>query len=90
MDPLSALSLSGNIVQFLEFAANLFSETKQVLDNGSTLSSIHLRRVAKEAEDMSQSLAKQLSRSAIAESASSDETVCAQLIQFTGRLLTLT
>ncbi|KAF2730145.1 hypothetical protein EJ04DRAFT_586887, partial [Polyplosphaeria fusca] len=46
MDPLSALGLAANIVQFVEFGATVFRETKEIAEHGSTVSSKDLASLA--------------------------------------------
>ena len=46
MDPLSALGLASNIVQFVEFGATIFRETKEIADAGSTISTSYLADLA--------------------------------------------
>lgn len=48
MDPLSALGLASNIVQFVEFRATIFRETKEIADTGSTISTSYLADLAKD------------------------------------------
>jgi len=45
-DPLSAISLAANVLQFIDFACGLFSTAKQIYKDGNTAEISHLEDIA--------------------------------------------
>ena len=48
MDPLSAISLAGNVTQFFDFGVKLLSKAEQIRKDGSTAEDNHLGNVRKD------------------------------------------
>jgi hypothetical protein len=53
LEALVALSLAGNIVQFVDFASELLSEGRQIRHAGSTITNLDLQAICRDLECLS-------------------------------------
>jgi hypothetical protein len=53
LEALAALSLAGNIVQFVDFASELLSEGRQIRQAGSTVTNLDLQAICRDLERLS-------------------------------------
>ncbi len=56
MDPLSALGLAANIAQFVDMGIALVRNTKEIVEAGATVSTLHLAGLATDIQNVSASL----------------------------------
>ena len=63
MDPISALGLAGNIIQFIDFGCKLFSKTKAIYKDGSLTESIDMQVVTDDLRQYSEKLRQGLQSS---------------------------
>lgn len=56
VDPLSALSLAGNIIQFIDFGCKLISESREICRSGVPAQYVDLQIIAESLGDLSRSL----------------------------------
>lgn len=56
MDPLTAIGLAGNILQFIDFTAKLLSQADEIRHAGSAASTFDLINVTKDFETLTQKL----------------------------------
>ena len=60
LDPLTALSVAGNIVQFVNYSFKLVSKTNEFREHGSLLQHQHLRQYAQQIKEFSSLLETRL------------------------------
>ncbi|KAJ9611172.1 hypothetical protein H2200_004355 [Cladophialophora chaetospira] len=60
LDPLSALGVAGNIVQFVDFTLRLVSKTDELYERGSLIQHEHLHRCAQQIQNFSSLLKSRL------------------------------
>jgi len=59
MDPLTALGLAASIAQFIDFGAELISQSKEIAEAGSSVSVAHLSAVTSDLIDINKNLEDQ-------------------------------
>ena len=81
LDPVTALSVAGTVVQFVDFSARLISKGQVIQRKGSTVQNDELESVTNDLLDITQTLQVSLSRDpSLACSLSKDEQVRPQLV----------
>jgi hypothetical protein len=77
MDPITALGLAANVLQFIDFATKLFAVSREIYRSGESVRSLHLGLIVDDLE----SVTRKLKRSGSPETGSSldeDDKVCPQ------------
>ena len=60
MDPISALSLAANIIQFIDFGTRLLRDSKEIADTGSSVSVKSLSTLTRDLVEINSALKKQV------------------------------
>lgn len=76
MDPISALGLAANILQFVDFASKLFSAGYQLHHAGTSQQELDLGLVVRDLGDVSRNLRTALNPARAPVALSSDDQVC--------------